>query len=653
MARHALAARSLRHLRFARRMMVGQPLLARASEAMRAGRASVYVAPDGRQLPLGHVLRRLPRHEPPWEADILADAFSARTASDAPVAPISETALRLLPSLSAPDTFDAAPETAPVAETPPVARSDEPRRRRAVDDAPAISPAISPATQPAEPAASQPMRPDGRRPRARIVELPGVIVQPLMEESDDGDGGAESDDRVADVTAPESQMEVAAEIPVDDQPLRREEPARDEAALPSSPVTEPPTSASAPRRRSAKRGSNTTQTPRASDALFPPNDADRSPQTWLARLQQQGADAPAKPTPQSPTPTHSPDAEPPARGQRPGVRGAGRGGQPAYGAAIPAQGRQAQSSTRSNQPAGAAEAAERPAPLAESSRALLREATGADPASVRIYRGVEAARVASAQNSDALTDGETIALGAGHATDAPETLGLLAHELTHVAQRRAPRFVPPAALDVSARRPAPTMPATSAPGQPQSWAEARPAVSPADEEAQAALVESRVTSVARAQQAVSFTAPVIAPERPEPPRQTEQAPRRKQVAQPSARSIWGDLPAPWEPLPDWLTEASDAADSAESSPPFQSAPSMPSMPSTPSTPSTQSAPSAAASAPIPGVQRADRGRALPAAEGEAAPAHEGAAPEPDLDALAQQVHAILKRRLAAERRRFG
>ena len=504
---------------------------------------------------------------------------------------------------------------------------------------------------PAEPAASQPPRPDGRRPRSRIVELPGVIVQPIVEESDESDG------EVTDAVAHEIEAEVAAEIPADaqtgDQPLRPDELARDESAPVASTVTDLLAPASAPRRRGAKRGANSPQAPRASDALFPPTEADRSPQTWLARLQQQGADAPAKPTPQSPTPTHSPDAEPPARGQRPGVRGAGRGGQPAYGAAIPAQGRQAQSSTRSNQPAGAAEAAERPAPLAESSRALLREATGADPASVRIYRGVEAARVASAQNSDALTDGETIALGAGHATDAPETLGLLAHELTHVAQRRAPRFVPPAALDVSARRPAPTMPATSAPGQPQSWAEARPTVSPADEEAQAALVESRVTSVARAQQAVSFTAPVIAPERPEPLRQTEQAPRRKQVAQPSARSIWGDLPAPWESLPDWLTEASDAADSAESSPPFQSAPSMPSMPSTPSTPSTQSAPSAAASAPIPGVQRADRGRALPAAEGEAAPAHEGAAPEPDLDALAQQVHAILKRRLAAERRRFG
>src|SRR5690242_11407362 len=188
MARHALAARSLRHLRFARRMMVGQPLLARASEAMRAGQASVYVAPDGRQLPLGHVLRRLPRHEAPWEADIAADVSPARTASDVLMAPISETALRLLPALSAPDAFDAATDAAPVA------RRDEPRRRRVVDDAPAepLASRASSTPAPAEPAASQPPRPDGRRPRSRIVELPGVIVQPTVEESD------ESDDEVAD-----------------------------------------------------------------------------------------------------------------------------------------------------------------------------------------------------------------------------------------------------------------------------------------------------------------------------------------------------------------------------------------------------------------------------------------------------------------------
>ena len=651
MARHAFAARSLRHLRFARRMMVGQPLLARASEGMHAGQASVYIAPDGRQLPLGHVLRRLPRHEASWEAAVAADAFPARAASDAPVAPVSETALRLLPSLSAPDVSDTAPDAAPAVETPPAATRVAAPGRRTVDAAPESS-SVSPMPAPAEPAASQPPRPDGRRPRSRIVELPGVIVQPIVEESDESDG------EVTDAVAHEIEAEVAAEIPADaqtgDQPLRPDELARDESAPVASTVTDLLAPASAPRRRGAKRGANSPQAPRASDALFPPTEADRSPQTWRARLQQQGTAAPAKPTTQPPTPTHSPDDEPPARGQRPGVRGASRGGQPARAGANPAQGRQAPVSSRPNNPLDApatSDAVERPSQLPVSSRALLREATGVDPASVRIYRGVEAARLTAAQNSDALTDGETIALGAGHATDAPETLGLLAHELTHVAQRRAPRFVPPAALNTPARRQPPATSATAAPDQPQSRPEAQPATSSSDEEEQAALVEARVTRVARAQQAVSLTAPVVAPERVEPPGRPEQMSRRKQPTQPAARHIWGDLPAPWEPLPDWLTEASDAADSAESPPAFQSAPAAPVTPPAVSAPGR--APSAAASAPTPGVQRAERGRALPAAESEAAPAHEGAAPEPDLDALAQQVHAILKRRLAAERRRFG
>src|SRR6185312_9595617 len=126
--------------------------------------------------------------------------------------------------------------------------------------------------------------------------------------------------------------------------------------------------------------------------------------------------------------------------------------------------------------------------------------------------------------------------------------------------------------------------------------------------------------------------------------------------------LWGNLPAPWEPLPDWLTSPSDKLESAaetQAGPALQQpgAQTWAGPAVAPSTPGrAPSASSAAASAPTAGVQRAERGRALPAVESEtvhAQPAHEGSAPEPDLDALAQQVHTILKRRLAAERRRFG
>ncbi len=112
--------------------------------------------------------------------------------------------------------------------------------------------------------------------------------------------------------------------------------------------------------------------------------------------------------------------------------------------------------------------------------------TGVDPAGVRIYRGPLAERVTATQNADALTDGGANALSAGHATDTPETLGLLAHELTHVAQRRAPRFVPPIAQ-------APQL-------------QSQPAMSPTDEESQAGWVEARVTNIARTRSAAPIAA---------------------------------------------------------------------------------------------------------------------------------------------------
>jgi hypothetical protein len=254
---------------------------------------------------------------------------------------------------------------------------------------------------------------------------------------------------------------------------------------------------------------------------------------------------------------------------------------------------------------------------------------------VRVYRGPVAERVTSNQDADALTDGEAIALGGGHATDTPETLGLIAHELTHIAQRRSPRFVPP--ITQAPRQQHRANAGTSAP-LPQSY---QPADSPADEEALARQVEAGVTRVAGAK-----TTPPHAIQ-PALPVESEAAttPARETPSRPGARAIWGNLPAPWEPLPDWMTTP---ADSSVGVPQPAPPPAIQSQPSS-------AAPARTPSANTPGTQRAERGRSLPA-ETEAsspAPARETPAPEPDLDLLAQQVHAILKRRLAAERRRFG
>lgn len=119
---------------------------------------------------------------------------------------------------------------------------------------------------------------------------------------------------------------------------------------------------------------------------------------------------------------------------------------------------------------------------------------------------------------------------------------------------------------------------------------------------------------------------------------------------PATGDAWGGLPAPWEPLPDWLAASpvDVAAPAGHGDAPLITTPAR----------STALVASLPASAP-PGAHLAVQGRDLAGEADEAAtssplpsPADERA-PEPDLDALARQVHAILKRRLAAERRREG
>ncbi|HEY7976218.1 MAG TPA: hypothetical protein VID72_12800, partial [Ktedonobacterales bacterium] len=155
MVRHNLAARSLRHLRFARRMMAGQPLLARVS---RSHHASAYVSLDGYQLPLGRVLRRLPLRD--------SSGTERSAPSDGPIddgwTPSVETALRLLPRL--PEYAETAADTpadSATWQTPPDV-SDDMRTRDSADGVSDAS--LTPPTPLAEdtPSARAPMRPDRR-----------------------------------------------------------------------------------------------------------------------------------------------------------------------------------------------------------------------------------------------------------------------------------------------------------------------------------------------------------------------------------------------------------------------------------------------------------------------------------------------------------
>jgi hypothetical protein len=106
------------------------------------------------------------------------------------------------------------------------------------------------------------------------------------------------------------------------------------------------------------------------------------------------------------------------------------------------------------------------------------------------------------------------------------------------------------------------------------------------------------------------------------------------------------LPAPWEPLPDWLT-----------TPP-------PNWPPAPPVSTTTAVPANGSGGFPPSLpmQMAELERELPPPDSQSALAsaedsdHQqspGHGVEPDLDALARQVYILLRRRLASERRRFG
>ena len=266
-------------------------------------------------------------------------------------------------------------------------------------------------------------------------------------------------------------------------------------------------------------------------------------------------------------------------------------------------------------------------PLSESNRRFLYAAVGVDPATVRVSREPEAGRVAAAYRADAVTLGDDVALAPGRGDETAEGLGLLAHELTHVARQRDPTTIPPIARPPEQRpglRPAPPGPAT-------------------DEEALARTVEAQTIQAAR----MRFAPPVTpartgvaaAPPAQAPEHARAESPVKDAPAVPE-RARWGNLPAPWEPLPDWLALPKPAVE----------APLLPLATVAPAPPALTAPPQPGA----PVVRTAETARTLPAVQQSetTAPAQEPS-PAPDLDELARQVYAVLKRRLAAERRRSG
>ncbi|ABQ90053.1 eCIS core domain-containing protein [Roseiflexus sp. RS-1] len=381
---------------------------------------------------------------------------------------------------------------------------------------------------------------------------------------------------------------------------------------------------------------------------------DRSVEAWMERLraderrrQKEAAQSPDRSSVEAsqPLPDAPPVAQPAGAPQSGGAlwvesgRGQQRSGAQPTGASQPGIAASPARATRFAPPVGAAVRSTtpggarlpaRPAPsaplLSESNRRFLRAAVGVDPATVRLSRGQDAGRLTSAYRADAVTFGDDVALAPGRGDETAEGLGLLAHELTHVARRRDPTAIPPIARPAERRpgfRPASPGPAT-------------------DEEALARIVEAQTVQAAR----MRFAPPVF-PARAEAPvaqpfdkqESARTAPPVEDAPAAPDRGRWGNLPAPWEPLPDWLAPSRSVE-----------APPLPVVTVAPAPPAFTTPPQPGA----PVVHAAETARTLPAPQQRETPAQEQApAPAPDIDALARQVYAVLKRRLAAERRRSG
>ena len=381
---------------------------------------------------------------------------------------------------------------------------------------------------------------------------------------------------------------------------------------------------------------------------------DRSVEAWMERLraderrrQKEAAQSPDRSSVEAsqPLPDAPPVAQPAGAPQSGGALWveSGRGQQRSWsqptGASQPGIAASPARATRFAPPVGAAVRSTtpggarlpaRPAPsaplLSESNRRFLRAAVGVDPATVHLSRGQDAGRLTSAYRADAVTIGDDVALAPGRGDETAEGLGLLAHELTHVARRRDPTAIPPIAR-----------PSEQRPG----FRPASPG-SATDEEALARTVEAQTVRAARMRFAPPIASGSVGSAAARPVDKPDGAQAASPVEDAPAgpdRGRWGNLPAPWEPLPDWLAPSRSVE-----------APPLPVVTVAPAPPAFTTPPQPGA----PVVHAAETARTLPAPQQRETPAQERTqTPAPDIDALARQVYAVLKRRLAAERRRSG
>ena len=269
-----------------------------------------------------------------------------------------------------------------------------------------------------------------------------------------------------------------------------------------------------------------------------------------------------------------------------------------------------------------------PSLLPESTRRFLKPLVGFDARDIPVYQGPAISRVLAETGADAMAVAdaapveESILLGSGESIRHPEQVGLIAHELTHLGHHRERGFVPPVAR---------AGPASEVLAQP-----------PADEESLAIEVEARVS--AAAQQGKLESNVEAENDRNDADELNHQSGHevhgRAASRKAGGTKNWGGLPAPWEPMPSWMREGPDLASQS-----FVAAQQGDSV----------AAQTDAAAAPPMSVAAAEISRTVPERQQGHTPNEknesEGNPVAPDLDSLARKVYAIMRRRLASDRRR--
>ena len=269
-----------------------------------------------------------------------------------------------------------------------------------------------------------------------------------------------------------------------------------------------------------------------------------------------------------------------------------------------------------------------PVQLGQTARRFLKASVGIDPNEVNIYHDAQSNRLTNAARADALALGDTILLSSQQALESPETLGLIAHELTHVARNRQTRFVPAVA------RNNPSLQSNAVAG---------------NEEGLALGVEALARQAWSEVQNANFEAQNNLGIHPS---NASNQTSNQSSSVVNNESRFGSLPAPSQ-WPEWFMK--------DGSPP-QASPTPQTSANVGYTPTNSAAmpPVMSSTMSQMGLQAASQGRDVPTPPPAAGPLPPSNSPKsepsvksaaPDLDAMARQVYAILKRRLANERYR--